>query len=117
MVVKTAISRHLNEDAEQPEQVMGGLFLQTACGKKSVSLNLAEAEGRDILKKLAATADVIVANMPAKAVRSCSWIGRNYKNSTPKQFLSRKPPMAILGQIRIRVDLTGLRRRNLARCF
>lgn len=77
----------LNEDAEQPEQVMGGLFLQTACGKKSVSLNLAEAEGRDILKKLAATADVIVANMPAKALEKLQLDWPQLQKFNPKAIL------------------------------
>lgn len=48
----------------------GGLFMQTACGKKSVTLDLAKPEGLEILKKLAATADVVVANLlPAALAR------------------------------------------------
>lgn len=46
----------------------GGLFMQTAYGKKSVTLNLGTPEGRDLLVKLALSADIIVANMPLKAL-------------------------------------------------
>ncbi|MCG8440658.1 MAG: CoA transferase [Caulobacterales bacterium] len=46
----------------------GGLFLQTACGKKSVALDLADEDGRAALRKIAASADIVVANMPPKAL-------------------------------------------------
>lgn len=48
----------------------GGLFMQTACGKKSVTLDLSAPEGREILQKLAASADIVVANLlPAALTR------------------------------------------------
>ena len=46
----------------------GGLFMQTAYGKKSVTLNLGTPEGRNLLGRLALSADIIVANMPLKAL-------------------------------------------------
>lgn len=46
----------------------GAVFLQTACNKRSLSLNPATPEGREILLKLIATADVFVANLPENAL-------------------------------------------------
>lgn len=46
----------------------GGLFMQTACNKKSVAIDLASPEGRDILRRLTERADIIVANLPPRAL-------------------------------------------------
>lgn len=46
----------------------GGLFMQTGCGKKSVTLDLRQPEGKEILHRLAGRMDVIVANLPPKAL-------------------------------------------------
>lgn len=46
----------------------GGLIYQTGWGKKSLSLNLSDAQGRDILGRLVKTADIVVANLPASAL-------------------------------------------------
>ena len=42
----------------------GALFLQLARNKQSMTLNPMKPEGREIVKKLVATADVVVANLP-----------------------------------------------------
>ena len=46
----------------------GALFLQVNCNKRGLTLNPMKPEGREIVRKLVATADVIVANMPPKAL-------------------------------------------------
>jgi crotonobetainyl-CoA:carnitine CoA-transferase CaiB-like acyl-CoA transferase len=48
----------------------GGVFLQTSCNKKSLTLEPTTPEGREVTKRLVATADVIVANLPAAALKS-----------------------------------------------
>lgn len=48
----------------------GGLFMQTGCGKKSIAIDLGTAAGREILQKLAAGCDVLVANLPPKALQA-----------------------------------------------
>ncbi|RMF12132.1 MAG: CoA transferase [Alphaproteobacteria bacterium] len=48
----------------------GGVFLQTSCNKKSMTLKPTTDEGRDIMRRLVATADVVVANLPAAALKS-----------------------------------------------
>jgi crotonobetainyl-CoA:carnitine CoA-transferase CaiB-like acyl-CoA transferase len=47
----------------------GSLFNQVGVNKKSVTLNPATDEGREIVKKLVATADVLVANLPMPSMK------------------------------------------------
>lgn len=48
----------------------GALFLQVARNKRSLSLDPASAEGREIVRRLLRTADVVIANLPADALAS-----------------------------------------------
>ena len=48
----------------------GALFLQLARNKQSMTLNPMKPEGRGIVKKLVATADVVVANLPPDTLRA-----------------------------------------------
>lgn len=48
----------------------GALFLQLARNKRSMTLNPMKPEGREIVKKLMATADVVVANLPPDTLRA-----------------------------------------------
>lgn len=42
----------------------GGVFLQTACNKKSLTLDFGKPDSRDIVRRLVASADVVVVNLP-----------------------------------------------------
>lgn len=57
----------------------GGVFLQTGANKKSVTLNPMKPEGREVVKKLVATADVVVVNMPQPAIEA---MGLDYASLT-----------------------------------
>jgi crotonobetainyl-CoA:carnitine CoA-transferase CaiB-like acyl-CoA transferase len=48
----------------------GGVFFQTACNKKSLTLDPAKPQGREIVRRLVRTADIVVANLPAAALKS-----------------------------------------------
>ena len=48
----------------------GGVFFQTACNKKSLTLDPASAQGREIVQRLVRTADVVVANLPPSGLKS-----------------------------------------------
>lgn len=48
----------------------GALFLQLARNKKSLTLNPMKPEGKEIVKKLVATADVVVANLPPDTLQA-----------------------------------------------
>lgn len=48
----------------------GGVFFQTACNKKSVTLDPSKPEARTLIARLVATADVVIANLPAQQLRN-----------------------------------------------
>ena len=48
----------------------GAMFMQMARNKKSMTLNPMKPEGRDVVKKLVATADVVVANLPPDTLKA-----------------------------------------------
>jgi crotonobetainyl-CoA:carnitine CoA-transferase CaiB-like acyl-CoA transferase len=56
------LARQLGADADLNHKLMGASFIAQNAGKKSLTLNLKAAQGRDIFKRLVATADVVVEN-------------------------------------------------------
>ena len=56
------LARNLGADPKLNQAGMGVSFLAQNAGKKSVTLNLKHDEGKDLLKRLTATADVLVEN-------------------------------------------------------
>jgi crotonobetainyl-CoA:carnitine CoA-transferase CaiB-like acyl-CoA transferase len=48
----------------------GSVFFQTACNKKSLTLDPASAQGREIVQRLVRSADVVVANLPPSGLKS-----------------------------------------------
>ncbi|HTB29620.1 MAG TPA: CoA transferase [Steroidobacteraceae bacterium] len=48
----------------------GAVFFQTSCNKKSMTLDPAKAGARGLIERLVATADVVVANLPAQQLRT-----------------------------------------------
>lgn len=56
------LARQLGADPSLNQQLMGVSFLAQNAGKRSVTLNLKDERGRELFKKLVATADVVVEN-------------------------------------------------------
>ncbi len=56
------LARQLGADRDLNEKLMGVSFLAQNAGKRSVTVNLKHGKGRDLLKRLAAGADVLVEN-------------------------------------------------------
>ncbi len=56
-----------NDDGSPRE---GSLIFHTGCNKRSLTLDPASPQGRVIVKQLVATADIVVANLPAAAMKS-----------------------------------------------
>jgi crotonobetainyl-CoA:carnitine CoA-transferase CaiB-like acyl-CoA transferase len=54
------------------EDGVGAMFLVMNRNKRAMTLDPASPEGREIVKKLVATADVVVANLPPEVLRSLS---------------------------------------------
>ncbi|MBI3376408.1 MAG: CoA transferase [Betaproteobacteria bacterium] len=48
----------------------GGLFMQVNRGKRSLALEATTPEGREIVRRLIAHADIVIANMPAATLKS-----------------------------------------------
>ena len=51
-------------------QGVGAVFLQTGCNKRSLAIDVASEDGREIVRRLVATADVVVVNLPPAALAS-----------------------------------------------
>lgn len=47
----------------------GGVFLQTGCNKRGMTLNPLKPEGREIVARLVATADVVIANLTPQGLK------------------------------------------------
>ncbi len=56
------LARQLGADMGLNEKLMGVSFMAQNAGKKSITLNLKDPRGKDILKKLVERADVLVEN-------------------------------------------------------
>jgi crotonobetainyl-CoA:carnitine CoA-transferase CaiB-like acyl-CoA transferase len=56
------LSRKMGADPELGKRQMGASFLAMNAGKKSITLNLKHARGKELFRKLAADADVVLEN-------------------------------------------------------
>ena len=57
----------------------GGVFLQTSCNKKSLTLNPKHPQAREIIESLVKSADVVVANLTESALKH---FGLSYEQLT-----------------------------------
>jgi len=69
------LARQLGADADLNARLMGASFLSQNSGKKSMTLNLKTPEGKEVLMRLVATADVLVENFRPGVMRrlGLSW--------------------------------------------
>lgn len=56
---------------------VGGMFLQTGRNKKGMTLNPMKPDGREVMRRLVETADVVVANLPAPGLKA---MGLDYES-------------------------------------
>ncbi len=64
------LARQLGADPERNKKKMGVSFLAQNAGKKSVTINLKTAKGKEVFKRLVASADVVIENFrPGVMVR------------------------------------------------
>ncbi|NKB32116.1 MAG: CoA transferase [Pseudomonadales bacterium] len=86
----------------------GAMFMQMARNKRSVTLNPMKPEGREIVKKLVATADVVVANLPPDTLKA---MGLDYESLTavkPDIILTMISAFGTGGPYANRVGFDGL---------
>ena len=70
---------------------VGAMYLVMNRNKRAMTLNPSSPEGREIVKKLVATADVVVANLPPEVLRSLELdLESGRKNSQPFDRRSSK---------------------------
>jgi len=86
----------------------GALFMQLARNKLGMTLNPMKPEGREIVKKLVATADVVVANLPPDTLAAMGLDYDSLKASKPDIILTMISAFGRGGPYSNRVGFDGL---------
>ena len=84
------------EDSGDPEQSLH--FWHYNLGKRAVTLDLEQEEGRRIFKQLAADVDIIVETRPAGSMASLGWATTTSRRRTPGSSTLRSPTSARTGR-------------------
>ncbi len=86
----------------------GALFLQIARNKQSMTLNPMKPQGREIVTKLVATADVVVANLPPDTLRAMGLDYDSLRATKPDIILTMISAFGQGGPYANRVGFDGL---------
>lgn len=86
----------------------GGLFMQLARNKKCLTLNPMKPEGREIVKKLVKTADVVIANLPPDTLAAMGLDYESLKATKPDIILTTVSAFGRGGPYANRVGFDGL---------
>ena len=86
----------------------GGLFMQLARNKKCLTLNPMKPEGREIVKKLVKTADVVIANLPPDTLQAMGLDYDSLKALKPDIILTTVSAFGRGGPYANRVGFDGL---------
>ena len=86
----------------------GSLFMQMNRNKRGITLNPRSDEGREIVRKLVATSDVVVANLPPQTLESMGLDYATLCESKPDIILSTVSAYGHGGPVRHRVGLDGV---------
>ena len=90
------------------EQGDGALFMQVGRNKRGMTLNPMKPEGRNIVKKLVATADVVVANLPPDTLKTMGLDYDSLKTVKPDIILTMISAFGTGGPYSNRVGFDGL---------
>lgn len=90
------------------EQGDGSTFMQLARNKKCLTLNPMKPEGREIVKKLVATADVVIANLPPDTLEKMGLDYESLKATKPDIILTTVSAFGRGGPYANRVGFDGL---------
>jgi crotonobetainyl-CoA:carnitine CoA-transferase CaiB-like acyl-CoA transferase len=66
----------------------GGVFLQTSCNKRSLTLNLRSDQSAAIIRRLVESADVVVANLPPQALQDLGLDYATLQSINPRIILT-----------------------------
>jgi crotonobetainyl-CoA:carnitine CoA-transferase CaiB-like acyl-CoA transferase len=86
----------------------GGLYMQVNRGKRSLSLDPTAPEGREIVKRLIARADVVIANMPSATLRSMGLDYTSVSAINPRAILVATNAFGQSGPYTHRLGFDGL---------
>jgi crotonobetainyl-CoA:carnitine CoA-transferase CaiB-like acyl-CoA transferase len=86
----------------------GGLYMQVNRGKRSLQLDPAAPEGREIVKKLIARADIVVANLPGATLHSMGLDYANVSTINPRAILVATNAFGTAGPYAHRLGFDGL---------
>ena len=86
----------------------GALFLQMARNKRSLALEPTSPEGREIVQKLVATADVVVANLPPRALEAMGLDHATLRAIKPDIILAATTAFGTKGPYGDRVGFDGV---------
>lgn len=86
----------------------GAVLFQTGCNKRSLTLEVASAGGREIVRRLVATADVVVANLPPTTLSSLGLDYASLKAVKPDIILATQTAFGDTGPYRDRGGFDGI---------
>lgn len=90
------------------DQGEGAVWLQMGRNKKSVTLNPLKPDGREVVKRLVKTADVVVANMPLDALRELGIDYESLRAIKPDIILSSQTAFGDSGPYAKRMGFDGV---------
>lgn len=86
----------------------GPLFMQMNRNKRSLTLDPASAEGREVVKRLVETADIVVANLPAPALASMGLDYATLSTINPRVILVTSSAFGATGPMARSVGFDGI---------
>ncbi|HEU4624017.1 MAG TPA: CoA transferase [Steroidobacteraceae bacterium] len=86
----------------------GAVFFQTACNKRSLTLDLGKPASREIVRRLAARADVVVANLPPATLRALGLDYESLRQVRPDIVLTTQTAFGDAGPYRDRGGFDGV---------
>ncbi|HZD26869.1 MAG TPA: CoA transferase [Alphaproteobacteria bacterium] len=90
------------------EYNVGAMFLQINRNKKGMTLNPMKPEGREIVRRLVATADVVIANLPAPTLKAMGLDYDSLKAVKPDIILTTVSAFGSTGPYGERVGFDGV---------
>ena len=86
----------------------GGVYFQTACNKKSLTLALGKPDTREIVSRLVASADVVVANLPGTGLEKLGLDYERLRAIRPDIILTHATAFGNRGPYRDRGGFDGI---------
>ncbi len=102
---RTLVSLAENDDGSPRE---GAMFLQMNRNKKSLTLDPTTEKGREVVRRLVAGADVVIANLPAETLTSMGLDWQSVSAINPRAILAVVSAFGLEGPYASRVGFDGV---------